>query len=146
MCTHTACKVSQLCCSCAAPQMHVRCSQALHVVRRGYQYKAGFLDGIKREVITIYEILRDSANNLLWAVPDYQFTCASFGLTISTVPACISSCNACRSRYLGQSCMPESSIFQLFQAWSQMCLFTARLTARLLCAGTMPPRRAMSAP
>jgi hypothetical protein len=40
---------------------------------RGYQFKAGFLDGIKREVITIYEILRDSANNLLYAVPDYQF-------------------------------------------------------------------------
>lgn len=52
----------------------------LHVVRRGYQYKAGFLDGIKREVITIYEILRDSANNLLWAVPDYQFTCVPFCL------------------------------------------------------------------
>ena len=47
----------------------------LHGVCRGYQYKAGFLDGIKREVITIYEILRDSANNLMWAVPDYQFTC-----------------------------------------------------------------------
>jgi hypothetical protein len=43
---------------------------------RGYQFKAGFLDGIKREVITIYEILRDSANNLLYAVPDYQFRCA----------------------------------------------------------------------
>ena len=40
---------------------------------RGYQFKAGFLDGIKREVITIYEIMRDSANNLLYAVPDYQF-------------------------------------------------------------------------
>lgn len=39
----------------------------------GYQFKAGFLDGIKREVITIYEIMRDSANNLLYAVPDYQF-------------------------------------------------------------------------
>ena len=41
--------------------------------RRGYQFKAGFLDGIKREVITIYEILRDSASNLMYAVPDYQF-------------------------------------------------------------------------
>ncbi len=40
---------------------------------RGYQFKAGFLDGIQREVITIYEILRDSANNLMYAVPDYQF-------------------------------------------------------------------------
>ena len=41
--------------------------------RRGYQFRAGFLDGVKREVITIYEIIRDSANNLLWAVPDYQY-------------------------------------------------------------------------
>ena len=39
----------------------------------GYQFRAGFLDGVKREVITIYEILRDAANNLLYAVPDYQF-------------------------------------------------------------------------
>ncbi len=31
---------------------------------------------MKREVITIYEIIRDSANNLLWAVPDYQYKCA----------------------------------------------------------------------
>ena len=64
--------------------MHVRCFQVLHVVCRGYQYKAGFLDGIKREVITIYEILRDSANNLLWAVPDYQFTCAPFHLLLQS--------------------------------------------------------------
>ncbi len=44
---------------------------------RGYQFKAGFLDGIKREVITIYEILRDSASNLMYAVPDYQFRWAA---------------------------------------------------------------------
>ena len=43
------------------------------VTRAGYQFRAGFLDGVKREVITIYEILRDAANNLLYAVPDYQF-------------------------------------------------------------------------
>ena len=42
-------------------------------LRRGYQFRAGFLDGVKREVITIYEIIRDAANNLLYAVPDYQF-------------------------------------------------------------------------
>ncbi|KAK9815846.1 hypothetical protein WJX72_010706 [[Myrmecia] bisecta] len=39
----------------------------------GYQFKAGFLDGIRREVITIYEIIRDAAGGLLWALPDYQF-------------------------------------------------------------------------
>ncbi|BDA46692.1 probable formamidase C869.04 [Coccomyxa sp. Obi] len=39
----------------------------------GYQYRAGFLDGVKREVITIYEIIRDATNALLYAVPDYQF-------------------------------------------------------------------------
>ena len=43
------------------------------LLHRGYQFKAGFLDGIKREVITIYEILRDSASNLMYAVPDYQY-------------------------------------------------------------------------
>ena len=62
---------------------------------RGYQYKAGFLDGIKREVITIYEILRDSANNLLWAVPDYQFTCAFFCFPLYTAMAGTPICNAC---------------------------------------------------
>lgn len=39
----------------------------------GYQFRAGFLDGRPREVVTIYEILRDEAGDLLWAVPDYQF-------------------------------------------------------------------------
>ncbi|KAK9815353.1 hypothetical protein WJX72_002191 [[Myrmecia] bisecta] len=39
----------------------------------GYHFRAGFLDGIRREVITIYEIIRDAAGGLLWAVPDYQF-------------------------------------------------------------------------
>ena len=85
-------------------------------MRRGYQYKAGFLDGIKREVITIYEILRDSANNLLWAVPDYQFTCAPFGLPDSIALAGPPNSNACRPRYLGQSCMPKGIILQLTQA------------------------------
>lgn len=42
-------------------------------VHRGYQFRAGFLDGIKREVITIYEIIKDASNKLLYAVPDYQF-------------------------------------------------------------------------
>jgi len=40
---------------------------------RGYQFRAGFLDGVKREVITIYEIIKDASNKLLYAVPDYQF-------------------------------------------------------------------------
>ena len=113
LCTLSACKLSRLRCSCAAPQMHVRCLQALPVVRRGYQYKAGFLDGIKREVITIYEILRDSANNLLWAVPDYQFTCASLCLPPYIALVGALSCNACRPRYLRQCCMLEGIIFQL---------------------------------
>ncbi|BDA46691.1 probable formamidase C869.04 [Coccomyxa sp. Obi] len=39
----------------------------------GYQFRAGFLDGVKREVITIYEIIKDASNKLLYAVPDYQF-------------------------------------------------------------------------
>ena len=52
----------------------LRCTHACWRVRaRGYQYRAGFLDGVKREVITIYEIIRDAANNLLYAVPDYQY-------------------------------------------------------------------------
>ena len=42
----------------------------------GYQFRAGFLDGRPREVVTIYEILRDEEGELLWAVPDYQFQCA----------------------------------------------------------------------
>ena len=39
----------------------------------GYQFRAGFLDGKPREVVTIYEILRDESGDLMWAVPDYQF-------------------------------------------------------------------------
>ncbi|KAK9807208.1 hypothetical protein WJX73_009034 [Symbiochloris irregularis] len=39
----------------------------------GYQFRAGFLDGKPREVVTIYEILRDETGNITWAVPDYQF-------------------------------------------------------------------------
>ena len=30
---------------------------------------------MKREVITIYEIIKDASNKLLYAVPDYQFKC-----------------------------------------------------------------------
>ncbi|KAK9842132.1 hypothetical protein WJX84_007001 [Apatococcus fuscideae] len=40
----------------------------------GYQFRAGFLDGRKREVVTIYEIIKDEdSGDVLWAVPDYQF-------------------------------------------------------------------------
>ncbi|KAK9837996.1 hypothetical protein WJX74_009260 [Apatococcus lobatus] len=40
----------------------------------GYQFRAGFLDGRQREVVTIYEIIKDEGSgNVLWAVPDYQF-------------------------------------------------------------------------
>ena len=33
-----------------------------------------WLDGRKREVVTIYEIIKDEdSGDVLWAVPDYQF-------------------------------------------------------------------------
>ena len=76
-----------------------RCKQACVAVSigchiRGYQFRAGFLDGIKREVVTIYEIIRDAANNIIYAVPDYQFRCA---------PLCTQLCYA------------------RFNAWQLMC-------------------------
>ena len=40
----------------------------------GYQFRAGFLDGIKREVVTIYEIITGPAGKAYVATPDYQFT------------------------------------------------------------------------
>ena len=40
----------------------------------GYQFRAGFLDGRQREMVTIYEIIKDEdSGEVLWAVPDYQF-------------------------------------------------------------------------
>lgn len=39
----------------------------------GYQFVAGFLDGIKREVITIYELMLQPGGDAYVAVPDYQF-------------------------------------------------------------------------
>lgn len=37
----------------------------------GYQFRAGFLDGDEREVITIYEVVDEDGS--CYAVPDYQF-------------------------------------------------------------------------
>lgn len=37
----------------------------------GYQFRAGFLDGDKREVVTIYEVVEE--NGEYYIVPDYQF-------------------------------------------------------------------------
>ncbi|KAI8108289.1 hypothetical protein M9434_006316 [Picochlorum sp. BPE23] len=37
----------------------------------GYQFRAGFLDGDPREVITIYEVVEEDGD--YYAVPDYQF-------------------------------------------------------------------------
>ena len=39
----------------------------------GYQFRAGFLDGIKREVVTIYELIKSASGKSYVAVPDYQF-------------------------------------------------------------------------
>lgn len=39
----------------------------------GFHNRAGFVDKVAREVITIYEIIKDAAGLLLYAVPDYQF-------------------------------------------------------------------------
>lgn len=40
----------------------------------GYQFRAGFLDGVEREVVTIYEIITGSNGKAHVATPDYQFT------------------------------------------------------------------------
>ena len=39
----------------------------------GYQFRSGFLDGVKREVVTIYEIIKSAAGRAYVAVPDYTF-------------------------------------------------------------------------
>lgn len=39
----------------------------------GYQFRAGFLDGVQREVVTIYEIIKSPNGKAYVAVPDYQF-------------------------------------------------------------------------
>jgi len=39
----------------------------------GYQFRAGFLDGMKREIVTIYELIKAANGKAYVAVPDYQF-------------------------------------------------------------------------
>lgn len=45
----------------------------------GYQFRAGFLDGTEREVVTIYEIITGPNGKAYVATPDYQFTYGSGG-------------------------------------------------------------------
>ena len=111
------------------------------MVRRGYQYKAGFLDGIKREVITIYEILRDSANNLLWAVPDYQFTCAPFCLPYHLPWLALPVAMPADLDTVENAVCQKATFSGSYRHGHRLCCLTARLSH----AGTMPPRRAMSA-
>ena len=77
----------------------------------GYQFKAGFLDGVRREVITIYEIIRDAAGGLLWAVPDYQFVCVP-GPTCWPLCGCLLNFSAyypASSRLIPQACEPHGA-------------------------------------
>ncbi|KAL0052691.1 hypothetical protein WJX82_006304 [Trebouxia sp. C0006] len=46
----------------------------------GYHFRAGFLDGMKREIVTIYELIQAANGKSYVAVPDYQFKYGSFGL------------------------------------------------------------------
>lgn len=39
----------------------------------GYQFRAGFLDGVEREVVTIYELIKAPNGKSYVAIPDYQF-------------------------------------------------------------------------
>ncbi len=39
----------------------------------GYHFRAGFLDGTKREIVTIYELIQAANGKSYVAVPDYQF-------------------------------------------------------------------------
>ncbi len=39
----------------------------------GYQFRAGFLDGLKREIVTIYELIQAANGKSYVAIPDYQF-------------------------------------------------------------------------
>ncbi|GAX80784.1 hypothetical protein CEUSTIGMA_g8220.t1 [Chlamydomonas eustigma] len=53
--------------------------------RWGYQFRAGFLNNITREISTIYEIITDAQGTPLYAVPDFQFNVGN-GPNTSCVP------------------------------------------------------------
>jgi acetamidase/formamidase len=71
----------------------------------GYHFRAGFLDGVQREITTVYELVTAPDGNSYVAVPDYQFQYGNYNNsgTKAGYTGPISNCSAVTGMLDGQA-------------------------------------------